>query len=111
MSKIKNLIETSNLESTSDIIRYISIIKDEIYKIVNGFIEFDSNFKSTTADVVFSTANFEFAVPHNLNRMPIGYLVGKSSVATSIYDGTTTNTVDFLYVKSSVIANVKLIVF
>lgn len=109
--RLKTLLETSNLDSTEQIIRYVSIIKDQIYQIVNGKIEFDLNIWSSTVDVTFTAANTEVAVSHGLGRVPTGYILVKSSAATALYDGTTTNTASTIYLKASVAATVKIIVF
>jgi hypothetical protein len=52
------------------------------------------------------------AVPHTLGKVPAGYIVCGQNAAGSVYDGSTANTPDTLYLKSDVASKAfRLIVF
>ena len=82
---------------------------------VNGGLDFGQssqtpstytgNMSGVWATAIAPGANVEFAVPHNLGRIPNGYLIFWSSVAAILYQGPTTGTAwttSNIYVKSSV---------
>lgn len=110
MAKLQLNNDLSNVRTLEDLIRFASIAIKDIYDLVNGNIEFDSNIRSKKITVDFIAANAEQAVRHNLARVPQGYIQTKANAATSIYN-TTDSDSNFLYLKSSAVAIVDLEVF
>ena len=78
---------------------------------VNGQLEFDQNFLSNTKEVVFTLANTEQAVNHNLNKLIYNYMPVSKLAACDIYDGGTSPTSNTIYLKSTVATTVTLILF
>lgn len=111
MAKIPASNNLSNIKSVEDVVRYFSIFVGDVFDIVNGKIEFDSNIQSKTIDFNFTSANTNFAMIHGLGKIPKGYLLIKSNVATSIYDGSIDATEKLIYLKSSQIATTRLLIF
>jgi hypothetical protein len=72
------------------------------------------NLDAQYVDVVFpSVADTQVAIPHGLQRRPIGYAVVRSDRAADIYDSSAGSwTVEVLYLKSNVAnATVRLLVW
>ena len=111
MSKLKNEFNISQLKTTEEVVRFMSIITDEMQQVINGKIDFDSNIRTNVVDVSFTTANAEKPIAHTLNRVPIGYILVKTNVAVRLYDGATTNTASTIYIKADAIATTKVMVF
>jgi len=58
------------------------------------------------------TVNTNFTVNHNLNRIPVGYIVSKINKAGVVYTGSTTWTDKAIYLKCSVAnCSVTVVVF
>jgi hypothetical protein len=112
MGKVRSDFNLSNLnKDPQQLARFVSILRDDLVNVINGELEFDQNLKTSQVTANFTAANTQIAITHTLGRIPLGYILTKTNVATSIYDGGTANTDTFLYVKASVIANTKLLVF
>ena len=90
--------------------RYATLVLKDIVDKVNGNLEFGLNLRTQTINVEFTAANTETTVPHSLGRVPQGYILAKSNAATSLYNSTDANAAN-LYLKSSAIANVTIIVY
>lgn len=110
MPIVKTKADLGNLKSLEDIIRYVAIFAKDIVQTVNGRLEFDQNMKSDTVDVTFDSANTEVEISHDLGKVPSGYLVAKASAACAIYDGDRRNTATKIYLKSSDVSTVRIIV-
>ncbi len=69
---------------------------DEIFRKVSS-IPFNQSQHLTVADT--GTADTQFAVPHNLSRVPAGFILTKSNKACAIYDSGTAWTGENIYLK------------
>ena len=85
MSRIQTNSDFGNIDNLEGFIRWVSTFCKEAVSIINGNLEWDKNFKSTSVQVVFSQANAEFTVKHNLGRVPKGFLVGNMDSAAVVY--------------------------
>lgn len=101
----------SNQEDVSSLKRFTSQALDEISNVINGNITLGDNISCSIIGATFAVANSQVQLRHGLGRVPTGYLVARASVALSIYDGTTNSDTANIYLKSSVIGNVKLVIF
>lgn len=80
--------------------------------LLNRGLTFDDNFAMSEADVTFSGANVEVAVPHSLKKVPKGILIVRKDRACDVYDGSTAWTDTNIYLKPTVAnAVVKLYIF
>lgn len=84
---------------------------ENISAILTNGITFADNFSSKFLTITFSNANTDSATIHGLGRVPTGYLVIGASAATSVYDGSSANTSSLLYLRASVAATVRVLVF
>ena len=99
-----------NKVKPEDIALYTSMALTEIIQVINGNLSLADNFSGKILTITFSTANVEVATPHGLGRVPSYYIVLGSSVATNIYDGSSANTAQLLYLRASVSATVRVLV-
>lgn len=114
MTKLRHQFNFTNLDDVDELSRYLNLFSSEITGVVGGELEFDVNLRSSTVDVSFTTANQQLQIKHTLDKVPTGYILAGSDVATRIYNGTN-GTKDWtdtnIYLKSDTIAKVKLIIF
>lgn len=109
--KIKATPELSNLDNLSDVTRYATQVIREIVDLINGNIRISDNLSVAIRDVNFTASNTEVRVEHGLNRIPSGYILVKSNVSTTIFDGDTSNSTTLIYLKASVAASTKVLIF
>ena len=100
-----------NLKDLDQLVRFTTIMMNDVLRVVNGNLSFEDNFNSRFVDVSFTAANIEVYVPHTLGRIPTGYILTKTNAAASIYSGTSTFTESAIYLKSSAIAETKILIF
>ena len=106
--KVFNLF---NLKTLDELARFVSIMMNDVIRVINGELSFQDNLNTRFVDVSFTAADTEVGVEHGLGRVPTGYFAVKSNAATSVYDSGSTNTATTIYLKASAISEVKLIVF
>lgn len=99
----------SNVKTFDDLSRYSSMVIGDIVAQINGKIGF-VNLQKQVIPVNFTAANIEVQIPHNLGYVPNGYYQIGANAATQVYN-TTESTANFLFLKSSAIATVKVYVF
>jgi len=109
--KIKATPELSNLETLEDVTRYGTQVIREIVDLINGNLRITDNLSVSLRDVVFSASSTEVQVEHGLNRLPTGYILVKSNVSTTLFDGDTANSTTLIYLKASAAANTKVLIF
>ena len=90
--------------------KFVDLFFQDVISVVNGGLDFSTNFNCKLISVVFSAANTNVVTPHGLGRTPTGYIIMNASAATSVYNGTGTNTTQ-IGLKASSPATVGLIVF
>jgi len=94
-----------------DLARYTSIFLTQVVELLNNNLSFADNFNAKILTITFSSANVEVATIHGLGRVPSGYIVLGSTAATSVYDGASANTSSLLYLRSSAVAQARVLVF
>lgn len=110
--RIKLPIEVSNM--SADDPRFVTSVAqtfNALALMLNGQISFIDNCKTSSVVVVFAAANKQQSVPHTLNKVPLGYIMIGSKAAAQIFDGTSGNTPQTLFVQSTVATTVRLLVF
>lgn len=70
-----------------------------------------SNFRTSTVDAVFASANTETAIEHGLEEIPHGYITAGKTANGSVYDSTTTWTSNYAYLKASAVGTYRLVFF
>lgn len=111
MPKVKTVQDVSNADTWEDLRRYVSIVLDDILAAINGRITLTENCSTQVVSATFSTANATVTIPHNLKRVPSGYILCGASVAMSLYNSATSNTVSNIYVKSNAVGTASILVF
>lgn len=110
--KITVPYDISNFVYTDpDFIRNLAITINTIAQILNGNINFADNVSCRLLTCSFQKANTDQAFLHNLNRLPKGYFIVGKLASTDIYNGLNGNTVQFIYLRSTVVTAVNVIVF
>jgi hypothetical protein len=93
-----------------DVAKYTSQVLEQIVQVVNGKLGFADNFDAKILSITFSAANVDVASIHGLGRAPSYYVVLGSTVATTLYDGSSANTTSLLYLRASVAGTVRVLV-
>jgi len=108
--KITVAANLSNV-SQEDLGRFTSQFTEQVKDAINGNLSFADNFKAQTVSVTFDSANAEVQVSHGLKKTPTGYIVVGTSAAMSVYDGSSSNTAELFYVRSSATGTARILLF
>src|SRR5882757_2772220 len=81
--------------------RFVDLFCTDVARVVNGGLDFKTNFNAQTISVTFSAANSSQAFGHGLGRIPIGYIQVGSTAAMNVFDGTSKNTTGTINLQSS----------
>lgn len=111
MPSVQNLNDIGNLEVWEEGRRFIGDTMNRILQVVNGNLEIGFNLKMVVIDAVFSAANTSVRFEHGLGKVPTGYVLCKSNVSATIFDGTSDNTASTIFLQSSSVANTKVLIF
>ncbi len=91
--------------------KFVDLFFQDVVKVVNGDLDFQTNFNCKLISVTFGSANTDVSVGHGLGRVPAGYIVTGASAATSVYNGLTGNTNSNIVLRASAPATVGLLVY
>lgn len=111
MSKLTTSSDFSKITTWEELRRWVTQFCEDVKVQINGKIDFVSNISCDIIDVEFTAANTDVQVNHRLRRIPTGYFLVKTNVAAIIYDGSEASTDTMIMLKSSAIANCKIVVF
>ena len=106
--KITPVADLSNVKDAPTFMRFAAQLFNDIIVILNGNLEFDSNFKTQSVTVVFNATNKDMAVPHNLNKTGVKYIITSKSVACDVFTGLTPQTTSVLFLQSTQKATVTM---
>lgn len=106
-----NLPEVSNIETLTELSRFMSVVVRSINSVLSGRIGLVDNCETSVVTVTVVTANVDVPVNHTLKRMPNGYIMVGSSAAVTVYDGALPGNLEQLFIRSSGAGTVKLLVF
>ncbi len=101
MSKIQASGDIDQVKP-EDVQRYVDIFAQDVLRVVNGGLDFATNFNCKVMSVSLSNANADTAVAHNLGRVTSTYLIISKSVSSDIYNGSA-GTSSTLYLKATVV--------
>ena len=110
MSKITASPNIAQVDD-SQVKRFTDQFCQNVVQVVNGKLDFASNFNAQTIQVNFTTINQTFGFPHSLGRIPVGYIRVGGSGGNGITDGNLPSTVDIIYLKATVVGVAKLLIF
>lgn len=110
MSLIK---ASANFEKVKDeeLARFVEIYCDDVTAVVNGGLDFQTNFNAKIVSAVFSSANTTVGVSHGLGRVPSGYIVVGLSAAMTVFNGSGSNTTSVIYLQASAAGSASLLIF
>lgn len=92
--------------------RFVDIFCHDVVQNVNGKLDFQTNFSCKILDVAFTAQDTEQAIPHGLGRVPNGYFMVGSDLATTVYDGDSSDDGTNIYLKSTQITtSTRLVVY
>ena len=101
MSKIKQIQDLTNISDPTQFMKYSSQLHNDTTDKINGKLEFDKNLATHTVQVTFPTANTTVAVPHNLNKSSVNYMIANSSVGAHVFNGNKKNTSNTVYLQAT----------
>ncbi len=94
-----------------ELAKFLDIFCQDVVNVVNGNLDFSTNFNAKLISITFGAANTNTPVNHGLSRVPAGYIVTSATAATSVYNSTVPNTTSVLNLMASAAATVGLLVF
>lgn len=110
MSKISP-IDLTNIDDTTEFMRYCSQLVGTIVDTINGKLEYDVNLLSQKVSVTFSVPNQDTAVTHKLNKTGVQYIVTSKNAACDVYNGVGAATTSTIYLRGTVATTVTLELF
>lgn len=110
MSRVTASTDIQNVKP-EDVPKFTELALEDVVKAINGGISFSDNIDCKIVPITFGAANTQQAVGHGLGRVPSGYLVVSSNVATSVYNGSSGSSTSQIYLQSSLPATVSLLFF
>lgn len=111
MPLLKAISDVGNIDDWKDANRFVAQALAEVQSVSNGQLEFGVNLKTVLLEVNFTAANADLRIEHGLGKTPTGYILVKSNTGTSLYDGSIPATESVIYLKSTAIAQVKILIF
>ncbi len=110
---MSNVTASTNITQVKpeDVPRYVDLALQDVVRVINGDLDFQTNINCKIIRVTFSAADTDQVIAHGLNRPPSGYIVAGSSVATNVYDGTSPVNATTIMLKASVAADVNLMFY
>lgn len=91
--------------------RFVDIFCQNVVTVVNGGLDFATNFNCKVVSVVFTAANTDTTVVHNLGRVASKYFPISKTVATDVYDGSVPSSSSAIILRATVPSTVTLVVF
>lgn len=90
--------------SPDDLPRYLSQFLDGLKQQINGGLEFNYNLRSSTLLTGnFIKADTDLNIPHNLGRLPQGFIVINATAAMSVYQGQIAWTTQNIFLRSNAV--------
>ncbi len=99
--KIKGATDLTQFNTLAEVKAWVSKFLAEVAQVVNGQLSLTDNVKATIISATFAAPNTEISVAHPLGRAPTGYLVVGLTVSMSVFDGTSQNDSERIYLRSS----------
>lgn len=110
--KLKVPYDISNFTyDDPEFIKNLSQTINALAQIINGRINFSENCQVRIASVTFNSANVQQAINHGLNKVPSGFIMIGSKAAVRVYNGTTPNSAQVMYLQADVATTANLMIF
>lgn len=111
MGKVSQESRLGTIKDPLEFIRQASTVLSEIVLNVNGNVTFQDNISCQIVTADFTQADTDLAVKHGLNKTSVNYYPVNKNVACDIYTGSAAATADVIYLKSTVVSKVTLVLF
>lgn len=108
--KISASSDLQNVKTLDDLKRFVTIFCGQVSDAFQGKISVTDNIRDQIISVTFAVPATTYAIPHRLNATPVGYIVVSSDSPLSLYDGTSPNTKDTIFLQSSAAGVAKVMV-
>ncbi len=99
------------LVTGKDLDDFVSVFAEDVIHIVNGGLDFDTNFNAKEISFNFTAADVDTSAGHGLGRVPTRYIVTSASAAMAIYTATLASTSSTMYLKSSAIGTATVLIY
>jgi hypothetical protein len=114
MAKSKFVLNLANVQTWQDLRNLTAQALTAIIKQLNGRLTLQDNFDAQgPLTVVFTTTNMAMSIVHNLNRVPLGFIVVNQTANMGIYASQASNTTwtdTVIYLSSSAIGTAKIFI-
>ncbi len=110
MSSIQANNNFANLKG-EELARFVEVWAQEVSRVVNGKLDFQTNFNCKFVSITFSSANTDTSINHGLGRVPAGYIVTSLTAALVPYDGTVPSTDSTLTLRASATGTAGLLIY
>ncbi len=110
MSSITASTDMSNVKP-EELAKFVDLFFQAVADTVNGKLDFQTNLNCKLINITFTAANTDASAGHGLGRVPSGYIITSSSVATSVYSGSAASTASNIILRANVPATVGLLVY
>lgn len=94
-----------------EVARFTDLFCQNVVSVLNGGLDFASNFNAQTLTLTFPAANVNTTFNHGLKRIPIGYISTGRTSALIVYDGALAHTASVLNLQASAVGTVRLLVY
>lgn len=111
MGKVTLVGECPKTDKVDELREWISSLSKDLVQQINGNITIFDNLKVNVLDVTFLFANTDTTIRHTLGKVPTGYWLVKTNVATQLYTGDLPATTTDLTLKATTSAITKVLVF
>ncbi len=90
---------------------HLDRFSQQVGEILNGGVDFKTNFNGSLVNAVFTAVNTDTAVAHNLGRIPTGYIPTAKTGAMHVFTGTAPWTKTLMYLQSDAVGTAGLLVY
>lgn len=103
--------DLSQQTTWEDLQRFANQNFETVTQLSQNNVSFSDNIDCQILTAVFPKANTDLLIQHTLKRTPTGYIPFNKSASADIYNGASAWTDTKIYLRSTVAATIKLIVF
>ena len=110
MSRLTESTDSSQVKP-EDLSSHLDKFCQQVSEIMNGGIDFKTNFNGGQVNAVFTAVNTDTAVAHGLDRIPTGYIPTSKTAAMHVYTGVTPWNKTLIYLRADVVGTSGLLIY
>src|SRR4051812_41670603 len=107
----RNWWNIENIVEPDAKLKAIAIFLKDVYGILNRNVSFADNIHGAKLSATFVAANVDLQIRHGLDFVPTNYILVKSSVAMSVYDGSVGADKNYIYLKANAAGVAEIFLF